>query len=877
LPDFAEDSSNGNGQSASSDQAPVRRPQTLGEIRLLLQHLQDHTAEIETYFPGGLPDKAGKIALWKQQLDRAYTYIRLVEQHISLEPQISTQISQSPFIAEAVRALNYMSEYTVKLIGPAGVGKSTVLNAILGRTILPVGHGSAVTGVPIRIRLCQSQELEQLKVQFLSRQAIDELIRETEKEAKGEPSSASGELGPFTRELQRLREAKKALEAEYGQQLDPYVKVFSQSEWNTENGGRRYIEEPPANSNRPYLLRLVDFAEFSLHTDEYSLLPVGSVWVDLPGGAAGQVRHDEILKSELENVDAVIVVTGGTRVGNRNADEIFEAVKEVVLKKSQRSNEVASQMIFVAATHWDRAIATSRDLDRTVEAMNSLLNHLPPNYKAFHAHGPEKRYYFYPLRAFDALFATLGLRNTPLDESFQDLAETYRGHIVSVQSKLENERLTLPPGFSNLVFTSISPEIHKAMRTLSGLPELTSDLQTFLTRQRYEIQLQHATEQLNLAYRQLEDVCWNYLSRQGFSGRDIQKLKQENQRRQNQRRQQRINYLQKRVDDMRLAWKKSLASYDNARKKRHEANMFYQAMKHACDAAIQNVEKCIDAGNFDHYIEVGNFTESQSGDFQWIISRGEDITEVRRKALLSDLRAHFGMFLEQNSADPAEVLASMFLDPIALYEQKGVLDIPSIFAYENSDKVDEIQNEYSQIKEKIRSLAHEVCHYILMGDLIDSEKHQLKHDDSFMKELDSLVKMNDSSVSGPLQQEDDAKIVNDILTKARKVMKQMLQKISDKLAENTYPRIAFLYHYELNKLKERQVVNFFPDMPEQTEKGDFSKLTDRIFAHLVERLDNPLFVQGIDRAYNNIDIDFTAWADFVDQIRTQRKEPATTI
>ncbi len=55
----------------SSD--PVIIPSAPGEILNLLQHLQDHSAQIDRYFPADLPGKALKLSQWKKQLQRAYT------------------------------------------------------------------------------------------------------------------------------------------------------------------------------------------------------------------------------------------------------------------------------------------------------------------------------------------------------------------------------------------------------------------------------------------------------------------------------------------------------------------------------------------------------------------------------------------------------------------------------------------------------------------------------------------------------------------------------------------------------------------------------------------------------------------------------------
>src|SRR5437667_3533192 len=109
-------------------------------------------------------------------------------------------------------------------------------------------------------------------------------------------------------------------------------------------------------------------------------------------------------------------------------------------------------------------------------------------------------------------------------------------------------------------------------------------------------------------------------------------------------------------------------------------------------------------------------------------------------------------------------------------------------------------------------------------------------------------------------------------------MKQILQQISANLSESTYLRIAFIYRYELNKLEERKVIDPQSSSLTQTNNGDFNDLTDRLLVHLIERLENsPQLVQRIDNIYNNTDINFATWANFIDKIKIQRRELANTV
>ncbi len=104
------------------------------------------------------------------------------------------------------------------------------------------------------------------------------------------------------------------------------MEVIPAERWESESS--RYIEEPARDSEEPRLIRLIDYAEYTIHATPQSLLPQGSVLVDLPGGSAGQLRHDLILREELSEVDAVILVIGNNRFGDDDRTQhLFELVK----------------------------------------------------------------------------------------------------------------------------------------------------------------------------------------------------------------------------------------------------------------------------------------------------------------------------------------------------------------------------------------------------------------------------------------------------------------------------------------------------------------------------------------------------------------------
>ncbi|HLJ35642.1 MAG TPA: dynamin family protein, partial [Ktedonobacteraceae bacterium] len=360
----------------------ARLPSAPGEILHLLHRLQEQSAQIERYFPAGLSDKTQKLLAWKKQLQRAYACAELFErpQLQQLEPNQSSKLRHH--LADAAHALDFTREYAVKLIGHTGAGKSTLLAAMLGQDIFPRLAGGAVTGVCTRVRLCGEHEPEEMRVHFLSRSAFDDILKLTQRAIQDTSNTRLRET--YAAELAILLKASETFGEQYLNGDEPSIEIVPRSRWQEES--RLYIEEPARDSTEPRLIRLIDYVEYTLHASEHALLPPGSVLVDLPGGAAGQLRHETILRQELNAVDAVVLVIGNNRFGDDDRTQrVFEQVRRKVVQ--DRSPEVAARMISLAVTHWDE-INSAASLEKALGSLRPLLRVLPTNYSSYHHHGP---------------------------------------------------------------------------------------------------------------------------------------------------------------------------------------------------------------------------------------------------------------------------------------------------------------------------------------------------------------------------------------------------------------------------------------------------------------------------------------------------------
>ena len=825
---------------------------TPAELLSTLRRLQEQSTHIDLFFPADLPDKEKKLLAWKKQIQRAQVCAELFErpqlQHIDSQQILKLR----HYLAEATHALDFTREYSVKLIGHAGAGKSTLLATLIGRDIFPRLAGGAVTGVRTQVRLCHESEPEEMHVHFLSQSAFEEMLKHTQQSIQNAPNQRMRDA--LAQELTILLKASEVFSEQYLREDEPYIEVIPQERWKNESS--HYIEEPARDDPEPRLIRLIEYVEYRVHAGPYSILPTGSILVDLPGGSAGQVHHDSMLRDALNTVDAVIFVIGNNRFGDdERTERIFEIARRKIVQG--RAPEVAARMTFLAVTHWDE-VNSQASMEKAIGSLRPLLRDLPANYSSYHHHGPTNSHFFYPIRGLDALLATLGLTRQKLDADRMQEGRDYAGRILSVYPELLQIDPTLPVSAQAQEFQKVSPKQHEAMLHFSGLLELTQDLQTFLASNRYDVQLRQAETQLAMALQQLEDLCWEHLNNVGVSSRDLQELQQEMQARKSKRGATRFEQLQQRTNEMHVAWKDALKHFDTVI--RTENNPFHQALVKAHERASRRINIRIMQGHFDSAIKVSNSTQSDSPAMEI----GNRWVDIDGWGLIKDLRLSFSAALERELNEPARTLAEAFLIPIAHKEEiDGTLDINRVALGEFGGELDDIHKSYNKLKRIIREKARDICLYVTMGELLNEEKYAPTKDDPAVNALYRLT----------LSQGD----AEDIIQQARQLMGPILDVICGGLAQSTEQRIAHLFRYDLDKLEQRQVYDGDRlDIMPSSMPGIFADLINRLYSLLTERvLVSDKLRQQLDtlQAFREADVD--RWVEILqntEQLRTLHRQ-----
>jgi len=722
---------------------------TREKIRQLLNKLQNPSIDIAQFFPAKLPDKADKLDSWQREMKRVQQTLSLLNDPLLQKAPLPQELDKAPLfvLSNAIQALDFTREYTVKLLGATGTGKSTLLNAILGRDILPTGQGTAVTGVPIRIVLCDPQEepQESLILHFLTRQEFDKILRATEKEKQKE---------------------------------------------------------------------------------------VQTQQVKAPGSTQQ--------------------------------------------KEEQTNPDVASQMIFVAATNWDKNGPVA-NRQGSKAAMKTLLEKLPKNYASSHQQHrfpideDDESLVYYPIVALGARMAMLGLNGITLETRQREEILLYKSVITAVNEKLRQIDEQLPRDFVTQDFKDLP---HEAMYKLSGLPELVDDLQVFLTTHRYTVQLEQGRSQIDLALSHIEEICWEYINKHGFSGNDLEDLRRESRERPGRIEADRIKRLQKLYGEMRIAWQQALDAYDNANRLSLPRNNFHKALSDAHQQAVRYMKQRIDNKDFDRFIEVPHNASNGRARPLLIITPDEGSIEVRGNELLTELRSGLAGVLNQLvQARPARELADMFLAPIRPQgiNTGGALDINRITFHENGPELDEIRKSYKKLLSDLSNTASQVCRIVTVSDLFD-KTHELAKNHELRRKFYDLANREMPDNSQP--DKTPEKITEEIFEDGRELMKQMVDVLSRDLVDHVYKRVTFIYRNELEAMITTTTYNIGTagGPPFKKDPGLFEKLVSNWFFAMTSLLSrSPSLKQKIDGDITRgPEIDTDDWANLIESIQKMR-------
>ncbi|GHO93825.1 hypothetical protein KSF_038730 [Reticulibacter mediterranei] len=792
--------------SSTQPQAPRVAPQTIARLQDLLKELLTSIDknEAQRYFPGNGQIRAKVLHDWEDELRITQSFLALLVAN-RVAPQSDILIRQS--LTEAIHQFNFKRPFEIKLIGHTGAGKSTLFGAIIGEDISPSGSGDAVTGTRIKVRFADPNN-----------------------PADGEKMTVY------------LRDGSSPL-------------PFTRAEWP--QACEKYIQEPVGAAVNE--VKNVLYVEFVLQNKSgSSQFPPNCEFIDLPGGEAGQERHEEILSEELKQIDALIYVIGTNRVRGNLTRPISEQVK-LKITQGQRA-DIAARKMFVVAAHWDLA-RPGEDRIRTEEGMRYLLDYLPENYEGYHQHGPNHTYFFYPIRTEDAYLATQGIQckeqKHSLVPKLQQRGEDYRGHMAGVYEDLRQIDPFLPGDFSATNFNDITLEQHKAMLQFSQLPILIDDLERFLTESRHEVQLDAARSKLTDAIQEFINYGWEQLKARNIDigNRDPHRITDVRSNYEGQRTHLREEAIISNIKGMEKAWKKCVDQlYHDFNVSQPASNAFHQALAAAFSRAVRHVRTFIQKGHLDHTIDT-DWRRPEGANAPVTERLGR---ELKTREFLSSLRDDLLIALQEELQKPgsaADVLADTFLKLLSKEERPGgplSLQMVSVGVFDhNSD----MQARYDGLKQHIKEQAGNICSFTISGLLL-GEHYALDKTRGTLAQLIQFIASNN---------EEHFTFFNRVHPYMENVLLEMQQRIQQDSA-------FIIIHYflrEIRKLTKRSILHRVNEYAEpdriDEEDGDFEKLLRDLNAALLRKLTDEQFVSALDAQLFTHEAEIMRWFDLIRQ------------
>ncbi|MCB9444860.1 MAG: dynamin family protein [Ardenticatenaceae bacterium] len=278
-----------------------------------------------------------------------------VEQWVSLQRTIDQTrdyliraVPQAQHSIDEAQKILGQRTYTLVFFGGTGVGKSTLINALLGRNLLPTGAVTAVTGTIVYIEQAAEGEAESLILTYWSRDEFAERVRRLCQlaELDGFDITNSGEREQALEDIKAINTASEGnAKTERDEYLDILIDCIHSYENNKElfkagtpppqsltlddEESLKHLREDGFKGSDKRQIRLVKSATFKIQppapgttaNGKDSLLMNGFLRiVDVPGLGAGMKLHEAITLEEMKKEDAMIVLV--TDAGRQRVDEM---------------------------------------------------------------------------------------------------------------------------------------------------------------------------------------------------------------------------------------------------------------------------------------------------------------------------------------------------------------------------------------------------------------------------------------------------------------------------------------------------------------------------------------------------------------------------
>lgn len=429
-------------------------------------------------------------------------------------------------IDEAQKILSQRT-YTLVFFGGTGVGKSTLINSLLGRNLLPTGAVTAVTGTIVYIEQADEGEAESLVISYWSNDEFAARVRRLCQLAEIDAFDITndGERDQARKDIVALQESvKDSAKTE----RDEYLEILIDCIDSYENNLDLYKEGTPAPLSLPLeneeslkhlredgfkgsdrrQIRLIKSATFRIHpkAGQPNLLMNGYLRiVDVPGLGAGMRLHEAITLEEMKREDAMIVLV--TDAGRQRVDEMKSLSAVNWIKENRLFGltggdlDEAASKIFLVVNGANVRQAFDRLNSGLPEAeleVKEVTRYIAPNYWERYGSRGHNRPYFLVM-APSALYVQ-DPKNAP--EEFA--SETER--ILKVFKDQLGTAKNADP---------LDPDTMEALLKLSEVPLLRDSLIHFIQHERVRSQLREAATRTRNALQSLRFYYEKQLASRG--------------------------------------------------------------------------------------------------------------------------------------------------------------------------------------------------------------------------------------------------------------------------------------------------------------------------------------------------------------------------